>query len=306
MTFQQIQYIAAVAHYQSMNKAAQHLFVSQPTLSQAIKDLETEIGITIFERSRQGVSLTEDGIEFLRLSKNILSELDHLQEHYVAKNSASITHFQVSGQHYAFVVDAFIKFIKSHGDKSYVFNLKETFTLGAIDDVYNRKSSLGVIFMTENNKNIINQILKKKELEFYPCHSVKPHVFLSSNHPLAKRKTIEEKELKDYPMVTYEYHGEEALAEDLVFNDESEQKIFVHDRGTMMNVIANTDAYNIGTGYLISKIIPDEIVSIPLEGNHEEMCLGWVHLKEKKVSFLTKQFVDIMVKSLKDYSPDRK
>ncbi|RVU54387.1 LysR family transcriptional regulator [Anaerosphaera multitolerans] len=303
MNLQQIQYVDAIAHFKSMNKAAQHLFVSQPTLSQSIKDLEEEIGITIFERSRKGVLLTEDGIEFLRISKNILSELEYIQEHYVAKSNEENLQFQVSSQHYAFVVDAFLKFLKNYEDKDYVLSLKETRTLATIDDVYNQKSALGVIFLTENNKNFLTQVLEKKSLEFHQCHSVKPHVFLNNKHPLASQKYITKNQLVDFPMVCYEQNGEEALAEELSFDYDIRQKIVVYDRGTMLNVISNSNAYNIGTGYLISHVIPKDVKSIPLKDVSEEMCLGWIHLKDKKPSILTEEFIKIMNESLKSYSP---
>lgn len=298
MNLQQIQYVSAIAQYKSINKAAQHLFISQPSLSQALKDLEDEIGVMLFERSTKGVLLTENGIEFLRMSKNILNELNHLEEHYVKKNSTTKTYFQVSSQHYAFVSDAFVKFMNAHEDNSYFFGMKETTTLSILTDVQNNKSSLGVICMTSNNKNLIQQILDRKGLDFYHLRNVTPHVFLRNEHPLAKNDAINISDLSEYPVIVYEQHNDFELAEDFSFEDCPVRKIHTEDRGTLLNILANTNAYNIGTGYINRDYIPSNILAIPLKDTQEKMSIGWIHLKNRAHSHLTKEFVKFLKESL--------
>ena len=303
MNIQQIQYVSTIAHFKSMNQAAKHLFISQPNLSQAIKDLEEELGTSLFERSHKGVSLTEDGIEFLQMSRNILHELEHLQEYFNAKNNSNQLYFQVSSQHYSFVLDAFLKFIDKYKNSSYIFNVKETRTLTTIEDVFNRSSAIGVISITNNNNNIINQILEKKNLCFNPLFKINPHVFLSINHPLANKYQIYKDELCGYPIILFEQNGENDYAEDFIINDNAKQKIYAYDRGTMLNLISNTNAYNIGTGYIIPNIVPSNVISVPLADMDEEMCVGWIHLKGKKPSSITLEFLDLINESILVHSP---
>lgn len=306
MTIQQIEYIREIAHHRSMNKAAQNLFVSQPTLSQSVKELEEEIGIVIFDRTRKGVTLTEDGIEFLRVAKDILEQLSYVKHHYNSSDkSGAITRFQVSSQHYAFVVDAFIKFLGNYDKSRYVFYVKETRTLSAIDDVYSHKSAMGVIFLSSANEKLIRQVLDRKSISFHPCCTVRPRVFLNRNHPLAGRESILSSELEPYPMLVFEQHGDDLLAEEFIIAENSRKKIFVRDRGSLLNILANTTAYNIGSGYLIPGIIPSEITTVLLSDVTDVMQIGWIHLAQKKPSVETLRFAELLNESLEAYNPDK-
>ncbi len=237
------------------------------------------------------------------MSKNILYELEHLQEYFMTKNNSAQLFFQVSSQHYSFVLDAFLKFMDDYEESSYVFNVKETRTLSTIEDVHNRSSSIGVISMTNNNHSIISQILNKKNLDFNPLFKIKPQAFLSTNHPLATKKSIKKDELKAYPIVLFEQKGENDYAEDFVLEDDMRRKIYAYDRGTMLNLISNTDAYNIGTGYIIPKLIPEDVMSIPIEDMDDEMCIGWLQIKGRKPSQMTLEFLEYMNESIRAYAP---
>ena len=307
MTIQQLRYVMEIAQTNSINRAAQNLFISQPALSNAVKELEREIGVVIFERTRKGVSVTADGTEFLRLAEGLLSQMDNIKQRY-ALQDVTTARFQVSSQHYAFVVEAFVQFLARYENIHYVFNVKETKTLEAIEDVYTRKSSLGVIFLTETNEKLITQVLSRKMIGFHELTRTKAHAFISKQHPLAGKPHVALEELAPYPVVIYAQDGCEHLAEDVIMEEvimvkDPKKVIYAHDRGTMNNIIANTTSYNIGTGYLIPKIIPDEITSVPISDLDDVMRIGWIHLSNREPTEDVLHFVDLMEKSLYTHSP---
>ena len=304
MTIQQLQYVVEVAKSDSINKAAQNLFISQPTLSVAIKELEDEIGTTLFQRSRKGIAITNDGIEFLRLAEEILSKLDYVKKSYLVKSAATISRFQVSCQHYAFVVEAFIQFMDKYKDARFHFTIKETKTLACIEDVYQRKSILSIIYLNSANENLIHRVLASKSIEFHELYTVKPHVFLRKTHPLAGKSRISAEDLAPFPMIAYEQEQGEYLGEEMIIVENPDKVISTQDRGTTNNIIANTDSYNIGTGYIIPGIIPDEIISIPLDID-DEMQVGWISLANRELTDEIIEFISLIKASMKKHYPGK-
>lgn len=307
MTFQQLRYFAETARTRSINKAAKNLHVSQPALSAAIKDLEEELGVTLFERSRHGMMLTAEGADFLGLAEGVLSQMDRIRHVYSLKDSDAVR-FQVSSQHYSFVVAAFIRFLENHKDDRYIFGLKEAKTIEVIEDVSQRRSAIGIICLTSANEPVILQILSRKMLEFHELIEVKPHVFLNRRHPLAGMPRISLADLAPYPTVIYaqgshEHLDEVGLMEEALIAENPERMIYTHDRGTMNNILANTDSYNIGSGYLIPGIIPDEIISIPVAGFEDGMRIGWIHPTQRRPSEEVLRFVDLLNISLQSNHP---
>jgi len=302
MTIQQLQYVVEVAKSDSINKAAQNLFISQPTLSVAIKELEEEIGTSLFQRSRKGIAITNDGIEFLRLAEEILGKLDYVKKSYLVKSASTISRFQVSCQHYAFVVEAFIQFMDKYKDSRFHFTIKETKTLACIEDVYQRKSILSIIYLNSANENLIRRVLTSKSMEFHEMYTVKPHVFLRKAHPLAGKSIISAEDLAPFPMIAYEQEKGEYLGEEMIIVENPDKVISTQDRGTTNNIIANTDGYNIGTGYIIPGIISDEITSIPLDVD-DEMQVGWISLANRELTDEIIEFVSLVKASMKKHHP---
>ena len=307
MTFQQLRYFTETARVRSINRAARNLYVSQPALSAAIKELETELGVTLLERTTQGIVLTTEGTDFLVLAEGVLSQMERIGHVYSLKNS-DVMRLQISSQHYAFVVDAFIRFLEKHQNDRYVFCVKETKTMEVIDDVALRRSVMGVISLTNMNESLIKQVLARKMLAFHELEAVKPHVFLNRNHPLAGKTRIELAELVPYPAVMYaqsshEHLDEASLMEEALMAESPEKVIYAHDRGTMNNIIANTNSYNIGSGYIIPGIIPDELISIPLAEFDSVMRIGWIHPIQRTPSEDVLRLVELMRASLSNNHP---
>ena len=198
MTLQQIKYALTVAKKGSMNKAAEELFITQSTLSSSIKDLETEVGVTIFLRTGKGVTVTPDGTEFLAYAGRVYEQYVLLQEKY-SKSGSVKRKFGVSTQHYSFAVKAFVETVKQFDTLNFDFAIRETKTLDVINDVGSMKSEIGILFRSAFNGKIIDKILAENDIVFTPLINCSAYVYLWKDHPLANEKSIALEQLKEYP-----------------------------------------------------------------------------------------------------------
>lgn len=137
MTLQQLKYIVEIVNRGSMREAASRLYVSQPSLSAAVKELETELGFDIFIRSNKGISLSMQGSEFLGYARQVLEQAELLENRFLGKKPARRI-FSVSAQHYAFAVNAFVSLIREYDATEYEFAIRETKTHEIVEDVKQR------------------------------------------------------------------------------------------------------------------------------------------------------------------------
>ena len=265
MTLQQLKYVDAVADCGSISEAARQVFVSQPTLTEAIRTLEEELRMAIFTRSSRGITVTREGEEFLASARQILDDASRITEKYTGK-AVRRPQFAVSCQHYAFAVEAFMEVVKANGSDSYDFTLRETVTSEIIDDVARHRSELGILYLSRRNERAIMKILRKEELTFEELFSAKPHVFLGKKHPLAKKKIIRPMDLDDYPYISYEQGVENALyfAEEVMPSIDRKRNIRVRDRATMTNLVLGLDGFTVASGAHAKGYNP-AIVSVPLK-----------------------------------------
>ena len=265
MTLQQLKYADAVAACGSISEAARRCFVTQPTLTEAVRLLEEELRIAIFTRSPKGVSVTREGEEFLASARQILDDAARISEKYTGK-AVRRPQFAVSCQHYAFAVEAFMDVVGANDAESYDFTLRETVTSEIIDDMARHRSEVGVLYLSRRNERAIMKILRKEELVFEELFEAKPHVFLGKKHPLAKKKSIRPQELDDYPYLTYEQGAENALyfAEEVMPAIDRKKNIRVRDRATMTNLLLGLDGFTVASGAHAKGYNP-AIVSVPLK-----------------------------------------
>ena len=265
MTLQQLRYVDQVATVGSISEAARKLFVSQPTLTEAVRTLEDELRIAIFNRSAKGVTVTREGEEFLASARQILDDAGRIQEKYTGK-AVRRPQFAVSCQHYAFAVEAFMEVVKACTAKSYDFTLRETVTSEIIDDVARNRSEIGILYLSRRNERALMKILKKEDLSFEELLTAKPHVFIGKNHPLAKKKSISPGELDDYPYLSYEQGVENALyfAEEVMPAIDRKKNIRVRDRATMTKLMLGLNGYTVSSGAR-SKMYANDIVAVPLK-----------------------------------------
>ena len=292
MTLQQLKYADAVAAYGSVSEAARRMFVTQPTLTEAIRALEEELRIAIFTRSSRGASLTREGEEFLASARQMLDDAARIQEKYTGK-AVRRPQFAVSCQHYAFAAEAFMEVVRKTGHAdSYDFTMRETVTSEIIDDVARHRSEIGILYLSRRNERAIMKFLRKEELVFEELFAAQPHVFLGRKHPLAKKKSIRPQELDAYPYLTYEQGLENALyfAEEVMPSIDRKKNIRVRDRATMTNLVLGLDGFTIASG-AHSKAYNPAIVSIPLK-LEDTIRVGLVYRDGIPLSAAGKVFVD--------------
>ena len=286
MTFQHLKYLLTVAEKGSITEAAKGLFISQPSLSNAIKEVEKEIGFSIFTRSRTGIALTKEGMEFLGYARQVVQQMDLLESKYVF-NVPVKQRFCVSTQHYTFTANAFVEMVQQFGQERFEFILNETQTFQIIDDVKNRFSDVGILFISNSNETIMRKVLEKNNLDFYELFSVSPHVFLRTDHPLAKRGVVTLKDLEPYPRLSFLQgnYNSTYFAEELVIMEPAEKSSKVSDRAAIVNLMIGLDGYTISSGIFPKYLHGDSIVALPLAEN-EQMRIGYILNKGQALSEL--------------------
>lgn len=294
MTLQQLKYVITISKSGSMHTAADELFITQPNLSKAIKDLELEMGITIFNRTNKGVLLTDDGTKFLSYARQVVEQANLLEDIY--KNKESIKRiFAISSQHYGFVVNAFVNLVETLGKDTYEFSLRECKTYDVINDVKDGRSELGVIYFSRFNSEIMKKVISSNGLSYEFLFEAKPHVLLSKNHPLANKERLTLDDLDAYPRLSYDqglnnsfYYSEEPHALESV-----SKAIVVSDRATLFNILIGLNGYTISSGMISSSLDGNNIISIPLETD-EVMDLVYIYDSDKPMKEITKQYLAIL------------
>ena len=270
MTLQQLKYVIKVADKGSINEAAKSLYISQPSLSNAIKELENEIRTTLFARTNRGIIVSLEGAKFLGYARQVVQQAELLEERYLSAGPAK-QQFSVSTQHYTFTANAFVDLIKEFGSEEYEFTLRETETNNVIDDVKTLRSELGIIYLSSFNEVIIKKLLRESNLTFSELFRTKPHIFICRDHPLASRDVVTLDDLGGYPCVTFlqSTYNSFYFAEEILSILNHKKSIKVSDRAAIVNMLIGVNAYTISTGVFPSYLHGDDIISVRL--NVDEM-----------------------------------
>ena len=296
MTLQQLRYAVAIADHKSMNKAATELFITQPSLSNTIKDLESEIHTTLFIRSNRGIIITPEGEEFLGYARQMLDHYRLIEERYVENVSAK-KKFSVSMQHYTFAVEAFIQMAKQFGMKKYEFAIYETKTAEVIENVHLNRSEIGILYKNEFNDKFIDKILREKELEFIPLFDCKIYVYLSKSNPLAKKESIDFEDLQQYPCLSFEQGDNNSFyfAEEVLSTSDYRQIIKASDRATLLNLMVGLNGYTLCSGIICAELNGEEYAAIPLN-TKETMTIGFIKQKRMPLSSLGEKYIEELQK----------
>lgn len=297
MTIQQLKYVIGIADNGSLNKAAEKLFISQPSLTSTIHDLENELGIIIFNRTGRGVTLTNDGIEFLASARQLYMSYENLIEKY-GENGNIKKKFGVSTQHYSFAVKSFVEMVKSFNTNEYEFAIRETKTHEVIEDVASLKSEIGILYLSDFNRKAITSILKSKDLEFHHLINCKAYVYIWKEHPLAKKKYITMKQLKEYPCLSFE-QGDGTnfyFAEEILSTEEYHRTIKANDRATMLNLMRGLNGYTLCSGIICEELNGSDYVAVPFHDEDESikrvMEIGWIAKRNFSLSSIGQKYID--------------
>ena len=298
MTLQQLRYVTTVAETGTMSEAARRLFVSQPGLTKAIRELEQEMGIIIFDRTNKGIEVSKDGAIFLGYARQVLEQASLLEERYKLQAGGK-KEFSVSTQHYSFAVEAFVSLIKEYGGKEYDFRIRETQTYEIIEDVAKLKSEIGVLYLNSFNEVVLKKTLKENDLTFHRLFIAKPHVFIGKDNPLANKNKVSLEDLKEYPRLSYEQgeHNSFYFSEEILSTLESQKEIKVCDRATLFNLLIGLNGYTICSGVINEQLNGKDIIAVPLEVD-DYMEIGYITHNKAILSRFGQLYIDI----LKEYT----
>ena len=298
MTLQQLKYAITVAQTGTITEAAEKLYISQPSLTNAIHELEKEMNIEIFTRTNKGIIVSKDGEDFLGYARQVLEQAEVLEDKYKGGGGGK-KKFCISTQHYSFAVNAFVDLIKKYGQDEYDFSIRETQTYEIIEDVAKMNSELGIIFMVDFNDVVLNKILKSNDLEFHQLYSARPHVFISRRHPLAGKQIITNEQLEAYPYLSYEQgeHNSFYFSEEIFSTYERKKNIRVRDRATLFNLLIGLNGYTVCSGIIDKKLNGKDIIAVPL-ADEKDMRIGYITHRKGMISRLGNTYIEALKKYL--------
>ncbi len=300
-SIKQLRYVIKTAELGSINEAAKQLFVSQPSLSTALKSMEEALNINIFHRSAKGVRLTDDGLEFLAYARQVVEQVDLMAARY-SQNTRPKRLLSVSCQHYAFAVHAFAELVRHYVEDEYEFTLRETETHNILTDLSHFRSEIGVIYLNSFNEKILKKVFLEKQLEFTPLFVAKPHVFIGKDNPLAQQSDISLEDLTPYPYLSFEQGEINSFyyAEEILSTRHTPKTIKVSDRATIFNLMLGVNGYTISSGVLSKTLNDDKIIAIPLAVD-ESMTIGWLKHRQTRLSVLATEYLHYLKQHIIDY-----
>lgn len=294
MTLVQLRYVLTVAKEGTITAAANKLFISQPSLTNAVKELEGEMGITIFQRTSKGVTVTSEGETFLGYARQVVEQVALMEERYQGKKPLK-RRFCISTQHYSFAVEAFVALLKELGGEEYDFSLRETQTYEIIEDVARLRSEVGVIYLSSYNRTVLQKTLKEHELSFHTLFKAHPHVFISTSNPLAGKSSVTLSDLEPYPRLSYEQgeHNSFYFSEEILSTLDHKKDILVRDRASLFNLLIGLDGYTICSGVINESLNGSNIIAVPLDVD-EEIEYGYIIHRQSSRSPLAQRYIEIL------------
>ena len=303
MTIQQLNYVITITEKGSLNKAAEVLYVTQPSLTSAVRELEKELGITIFNRGGKGVTLTNDGAEFIQYARQVVTQYDRLLEKY-GKGGNLRKKFGISCQHYSFAVKSFVEMVKQFDTDEYEFAIRESKTREVIEDVTSGKSEVGILYLSDFNRKAIGKFLKSNQLEFHSLIQCEPYVYLWKGHPLAGKKSIRLEDLRDYPCLSFEQgpSGAFYFAEEILSTYDYIRTIKATDRATMLNLMVGLNGYTLCSGIICEELNGSDYVAVAFEDKEEEVAAGRMEIGYiVKENMILSQMAEKYIGELKKY-----
>ena len=291
MTLTQCKYAVTVAEAGSMNEAARLLFISQPSLSAAIRELEDETGTELFLRTNRGIALTPEGEEFIGYARMLLEQYQLMESKYIAKEKTK-KKFSVSMQHYTFAVSAFVELVKQFGMDEYEFAVHETKTYDVIDDVKNFRSEIGILYVNDFNQKVLYKLFRDCGLEFHELLRCGIYVYLWKGHPLANQELISLEDLREYPCLSFDQgaHGSFYFAEEVLSTYEYKRIIKANDRATLLNLMIGLNAYTLCSGIICEELNGSDYCAVKLDSD-EVMTIGYLARKGTKISRIGQQYL---------------
>lgn len=294
MTVQQLKYIVTVAEKRKISEAAQELFISQPSLTNAIHDLEEEVGFLIFNRTNRGMAVTKEGNRFLAYARQVVEQMSLLENTFLERPLPK-QHFQISAQHYSFAVNAFVDLLIEENYDEYDVTLRECRTAEIIEDVKNARSQLGILYLSDFNEKIIKKCLQDNHLEFFLLFQAVPHIFISKSHPLADKQLVRLEDLEEYPHLSFEQgeYNSFYFSEEILSTITRKKAIHVSDRATLFNLLIGLNGYTISTGIISEELNGENIIARRLDVD-EEIHIGYILRKGEPLGTIGNRYLELL------------
>ena len=311
MTIQQLRYAVTISELGSLNRASEVLYIAQPSLTSAMQELEKELGITVFSRSGRGVTLTNDGMEFIRYAREVLHQYDVLLERF-GRGGTRKKKFGISTQHYSFAVKSFVEMVRQFGTEEYEFAIRETRTRDVIDDVFTGKSELGILYLSDFNRKPLEKLLHANRLEFHPLTQCEAYVYLWRGHPLAEKAVIRFEDLEPYPCLSFEQGDSSSFyyAEEILSTADYPRMIKATDRATMLNLMVGLIGYTLCSGVISEELNGSDYIAVPFEAGDsavgKRMEIGYITKKNMILSSMAQHYVQELDCYLKQYQETHK
>ena len=301
MTLQQLKYVTTIANIGSISEAAKRLFVSQPSLTKAIKELEKEMGITIFDRTNKGITVSKEGERFLGYARQVLEQAALLEEQYKSQSGGK-KQFSVSTQHYSFAVNAFVELLKGAEIDQYDVSLRETQTYEIIDDVAHMKSEIGLLYYNDFNRPVLEKLIHTNELTFTELFTAHPHIFIGKTHPLAHKEVVSMDELEEYPYISFEQcdHTSFYFSEEIFSTVVRPKHIRVRDRASLFSLLLGLDGYTVSSGVIDKEVNGENIISVPL-AEEGLMHIGYITNNKMQRSRLGQEYIHALEQYVSNY-----
>ena len=301
MTLQQLKYVTTIANIGSISEAAKRLFVSQPSLTKAIKELEKEMGITIFDRTNKGITVSKEGERFLDYARQVLEQAALLEEQYKSQSGGK-KQFSVSTQHYSFAVNAFVELLKGAEIDQYDVSLRETQTYEIIDDVAHMKSEIGLLYYNDFNRPVLEKLIHTNELTFTELFTAHPHIFIGKTHPLAHKEVVSMDELEEYPYISFEQgdHNSFYFSEEIFSTVVRPKHIRVRDRASLFSLLLGLDGYTVSSGVIDKEVNGENIISVPL-AEEGLMHIGYITNNKMQRSRLGQEYIHALEQYVSNY-----
>lgn len=300
MTLKQLEYVDMVAKTGNISDAAGKLFIAQPSLTKALKELEEEIGFLIFHRTNKGVSVSREGEEFLTYARQVLEQTGLLKERFLGEQRQS-PRFSVSCQHYSFAINAFVDVIKEFDADEYDFTLRETQTYEIIEDIAGTKSEIGIIYLSKHNEEVLGKLIKKNDLEFEELLVARPHIFIGKDHPLKDKPVVCIEDLDDYPYLSFEQgdYNSFYFSEEILSILDRKKNIKVRDRATLFNLMIGLHGYTVSSGIISAELNGGNIIAKPLKAD-ENMRIGTLRNRKMSLSRYGEKYIEALKKYIAD------
>lgn len=296
VTLMQLKYVIAAAGVNTLNEAARRLYISQPSLSSSIKSLENEVGFDIFIRSKNGITLTTKGSEFIGYAKSVMQQYELLDAKFISSTEVK-KQFSVSMQHYTFAVNAFVELVKQFGMDEYEFEIYETKTHEVIDNVKNHKSEIGILYINYFNKNVLTKMFDEYNLQFEPLMECGVYVYMWKEHPLAGRKIIDLEDLEEYPCLGFAQGDQNSFyfSEEVLSTYKYKRFIRANDRATLLNLMVGLNGYTLCSGIICEELNGEDYCAVKLNSD-EKMTIGYISRKDSTISPIGKKYIEEIVK----------